>query len=52
MADDSFQERTEQATPRRREKAREEGRVARSAELNSAISAFIAVSRADECWYQ
>ena len=28
MADDSFQERTERATPRRREKAREEGKVA------------------------
>lgn len=37
MSDDSFQEKTEKATPRRREKAREEGRVARSTELNSAV---------------
>ncbi len=37
MAEDQFQERTEQATPRRREKAREDGRVARSMELNSAV---------------
>ena len=36
MAEEQFQERTEKATPRRREKAREEGRVARSQELNSA----------------
>jgi flagellar biosynthetic protein FlhB len=37
MADESFQERTEKASPRRRQKAREEGRVARSTELNSAL---------------
>jgi len=37
MAEDQFQERTEKATPRRREKAREEGKVARSNELNSAV---------------
>ncbi len=37
MAEEQFQERTERATPRRREKAREEGRVARSNELNSAV---------------
>jgi len=37
MAEESFQERTERATPRRREKARKEGRVARSQELNSAV---------------
>jgi flagellar biosynthetic protein FlhB len=39
MADDpqSGQERTEQPTARRRAKAREEGRVARSAELSSAV---------------
>ncbi|MBU0983205.1 MAG: flagellar biosynthesis protein FlhB [candidate division Zixibacteria bacterium] len=36
MAEDSFQERTEKATPRRRDKAREEGRVAKSMELNAA----------------
>lgn len=37
MAEDQFQERTEQATPRRRKKAREEGRVPKSQELNSAV---------------
>ncbi|MEW6050492.1 MAG: flagellar biosynthesis protein FlhB [Candidatus Zixiibacteriota bacterium] len=37
MAEEQYQERTEQATPRRREKAREEGTVARSMELNSAV---------------
>jgi flagellar biosynthetic protein FlhB len=37
MAEEQFQERTERATPRRREKAREEGKVARSNELNSAV---------------
>jgi flagellar biosynthetic protein FlhB len=36
MAEEQFQERTEQATPRRREKAREDGMVARSADLNAA----------------
>ena len=36
MANDSFQERTEKATPRRRIKARDEGKVAKSMELNSA----------------
>ncbi|HDY72051.1 MAG TPA: flagellar biosynthetic protein FlhB, partial [Nitrospirae bacterium] len=36
MAED--QEKTEQATPRRRQKAREEGEVARSKELTSMIS--------------
>jgi flagellar biosynthetic protein FlhB len=44
MADDSFQERTEQATPRRREKAREEGTVARSMELNSAMTVLLGFS--------
>jgi len=37
MAEESFQERTEKATPQRRQKARQEGRVARSQELNSAV---------------
>ncbi len=37
MAEESFQERTEKATPRQRQKAREEGKVARSMELNSAV---------------
>jgi flagellar biosynthetic protein FlhB len=36
MAEESFQERTEQATPRRRRKARERGQVARSADLTAA----------------
>ena len=37
MAEESFQERTEEPTQRRREEAREEGQVARSVEINSAI---------------
>lgn len=37
MADKPFQERTEPATPRRRMQAREEGKVARSQEINSAF---------------
>ncbi|MFQ5498864.1 MAG: flagellar biosynthesis protein FlhB [Candidatus Zixiibacteriota bacterium] len=37
MSEDNFQERTEKATSRRRQKAREEGKVARSMELNSAV---------------
>ncbi len=36
MAEENLQERTEKATSRRREKAREEGKVAKSMELNSA----------------
>lgn len=35
MAEESFQEKTEQATPRRREEARRKGQVARSTELSS-----------------
>lgn len=35
MAEDSMQEKTEQATPKKREKAREEGDVAKSAEIPS-----------------
>jgi flagellar biosynthetic protein FlhB len=35
MAEESFQERTEKATPKRREDARKKGQVARSAELSS-----------------
>ncbi len=35
MADDSVQEKTESATPHRREEARKKGQVARSPELNS-----------------
>ena len=37
MAEESLQDRTEKATPRRRQKAKEEGKVARSNELNSAV---------------
>ena len=37
MAEESFQEKTEQATPRRRDEARRKGQVARSQELSSAI---------------
>ncbi|UCD62815.1 MAG: flagellar biosynthesis protein FlhB [Candidatus Zixiibacteriota bacterium] len=36
MAEESFQERTEKPTSRRRRKAREQGKVAKSMELNSA----------------
>jgi len=36
MAEQDFQERTEKATQRRRQKAREEGKVAKSQELNAA----------------
>ena len=35
MAEESFQEKTEQATPKRREDARQKGQVARSSELTS-----------------
>lgn len=35
MPEESFQERSEQATPRRREEARNQGQVARSSELSS-----------------
>lgn len=37
MAENTGQEKTEQATPRKRQKAREEGQVAHSAELNSVV---------------
>ncbi|MCX7906973.1 MAG: flagellar biosynthesis protein FlhB [Bacteroidetes bacterium] len=37
MAERDFQERTEEPTPRRLERARQEGQVARSAELNSIV---------------
>ncbi|MEW6754755.1 MAG: flagellar biosynthesis protein FlhB [Candidatus Latescibacterota bacterium] len=37
MAEESFQEKTEQATPKRREDARRKGQVARSAELSSVV---------------
>jgi len=37
VAEDSFQEKTEKATPRRRERARKKGNVARSTEINSVV---------------
>lgn len=37
------QDRTEPATPRRREEAREEGRVAKSTDLNSALVLFVSL---------
>ncbi len=41
MAEEPLQEKTEKATGRRREKAREEGQVSKSAELNSAIIVIV-----------
>ena len=43
MAEDSGQERTEQATPRRREQARKEGRVAFSSDLNGSVLLLLGV---------
>lgn len=40
MAEGSFQEKTEQATPKRRDEARKKGQVARSMELNSVAILF------------
>ncbi len=40
MAEGSFQEKTEQATPKRRDDARKKGQVARSMELNSVAVFF------------
>lgn len=37
MPDESFQDKTEAATPRKRDEARKHGQIARSAELNSAV---------------
>jgi flagellar biosynthesis protein FlhB len=37
MAEDSYQDRTEQPTPKRRSEAREKGRVARSRDLSAAV---------------
>lgn len=42
--EDTGQEKTEQATPRKREKAREEGQVARSMELNSVVIVTIGLA--------
>ena len=43
MADERDEERTEPASPRRREEARERGQVARSADLSSAVILLAAV---------
>jgi flagellar biosynthetic protein FlhB len=43
MAEESGQEKTEEATPRRREKAREEGQVARSVEVPSVLVLLVTV---------
>ncbi len=43
MADERYEERTEPASPRRREEARERGQVARSADLSSAVILLAAV---------
>ena len=42
MAEQDFQERTEKATSRKLEKAREEGQVARSSDLNAAVMILVA----------
>ena len=44
MPEESFQEKTEQATPKRREEARRRGQVARSQELNSAVVLLAALT--------
>ena len=44
MAEESGQERTEQATPRRRQQAREKGQVARSRELSTVLVLLSAVT--------
>lgn len=47
MAEESFQEKTEQATPKRREEARQKGQVARSNELSSVailLTGFMSLS--------
>ena len=43
MADESYQEKTERATPKRRGEAREEGNVARSMEINSATVLLVGI---------
>jgi len=44
MAEDSFSERTEQATPRRREEARKRGQVAKSREIPSVLVLMAGIS--------
>ncbi len=43
MADESFQEKTEEATPKKREKVREEGQVVRSVEIPAVFILLVAV---------
>ncbi len=43
MAEESFQEKTENATDKRREKAREEGQVAKSAEIASVLILMVGI---------
>jgi flagellar biosynthetic protein FlhB len=55
MAEESFQERTEQATPKRREEARRQGQVAHSTELNSVaiiLAGLLAVHFVGEALYR
>jgi flagellar biosynthetic protein FlhB len=44
MAEESFQEKTEPATPKRREEAARKGQVARSQELNSAVVLIVSIT--------
>ena len=43
MAEKGYQERTEKATPKKRQEAREKGNVPKSIELNSAIILLIGI---------
>ena len=54
MAEESFQERTEQATPKKKEEARKRGSVAQSIEINSAIvllSGVLAMTAVSHLWF-
>jgi flagellar biosynthetic protein FlhB len=44
MPEETLQERTEEATPRRREEARKRGQVAKSRELTSVAVLFVGTS--------
>ncbi|MBT3603562.1 MAG: flagellar biosynthesis protein FlhB [Candidatus Latescibacteria bacterium] len=44
MAEESFQEKTEEATPKRRDESRRKGQTAKSQELNSAVVLLAALS--------
>jgi flagellar biosynthesis protein FlhB len=44
MAEESFQERTEKATPRKKREAREKGDVAKSMEINAAIVLIVSLA--------